>query len=169
MSLFVCLYLCFLGHTAALYRASASPTKPARVAIIGSGIGGASAAYFIRNATDVAITILESESAAGGRLLDTTIEGRVYELGGSEGIPEANSYFITFTDLLGLKRIRKSLDTIGIWNGERFVVRSDVAAWKALKRYAFPHWLCDILDDDDAHNRHGMSVVRFLICPALRL
>jgi hypothetical protein len=109
--------------------------KRPRVAVIGSGVGGATAAYLIHNVTGISVTVLDANDVVGGRLLETVIDGRVSELGGSIGIL-ANRYFVEFADLLGLQRVTQQESSAGIWNGERFVLRSDDSLWKKFKRCA---------------------------------
>ena len=70
--------------------------------IIGGGVGGASAAHFVRQlfGDDVAIELYEAEEI-GGRLKEIEIDGRMYEAGGSVIHPE-NFYMVNFTRNLGI-------------------------------------------------------------------
>ncbi len=53
-----------------------------RVMIVGGGIAGLSAAYRLkRRATDVAITLIESDSRLGGKITTDRVEGFVIEGG----------------------------------------------------------------------------------------
>ncbi|CAF1145595.1 unnamed protein product [Adineta ricciae] len=75
------------------------------VAIIGAGIGGTSAGYWLKHYLNdsVAITIYES-GQTGGRLKTVNVDGNEYEAGGSI-IHDKNLYMKRFTDELGLKRL----------------------------------------------------------------
>ena len=70
--------------------------------IIGGGIGGASAAHFIRQlfGDDVTVELYEADEI-GGRLRSIEVDGRMYEAGGSIMHPE-NFYMVNFTRNLGI-------------------------------------------------------------------
>ncbi|TRZ10103.1 hypothetical protein HGM15179_016999 [Zosterops borbonicus] len=57
---------------------------PARIAVVGGGIGGSAAAYFLRQkfGPGVQLHVLE-KAALGGRLHTLDLEGAAYEAGGS--------------------------------------------------------------------------------------
>ncbi|KAF7236725.1 Prenylcysteine oxidase [Varanus komodoensis] len=86
---------------------------PARIGVIGAGIGGTSAAYFLRQkfGKDIHIDIFEREKV-GGRLTSINLEGRYYEGGGSI-IHPLNLHMKHFVKELG--------GLMGIYNGEEFV------------------------------------------------
>jgi len=69
--------------------------------IVGAGVGGASAAFFLKElfGGKVKIDIFEKDHV-GGRLAPITISGHNYNAGGSI-IHPANLYMVNFTDLLG--------------------------------------------------------------------
>ena len=73
-----------------------------RVAIIGAGIGGASAAHFARQilGPGAYIQVFERSSRVGGRLATINVDGNVFESGGSIIHPE-NFYMKTFVRDLG--------------------------------------------------------------------
>ena len=73
-----------------------------RVAIIGSGIGGSSAAYFLRQilGPSTHIQVFERADKVGGRLATIDIAGDLYESGGSI-IHGKNMYMKTFVKELG--------------------------------------------------------------------
>ena len=103
-----------------------SKAEPFRVAIIGSGVAGATTAISLANRSEVELHLFEKSDQLGGRTEEATLEGgKVVELGGSIGIA-ANKHLVHFTDVLGLKRVAPSLDasSIGIWDGQRFRFRS---------------------------------------------
>lgn len=72
------------------------------VAIIGAGIGGASAAYFLNElfGGDGANIHIYERDVVGGRLATTNINGRYFEVGGSVIHPR-NKYLSQFMDLFG--------------------------------------------------------------------
>ncbi len=73
-----------------------------KVGIIGSGIGGTTAAYFIRKAlgSNVQIHVFEKENKVGGRMSVVKVDNDVYEAGGSV-IHESNRYLTDFCEILG--------------------------------------------------------------------
>ncbi|NXK00777.1 PCYOX oxidase, partial [Corythaixoides concolor] len=94
---------------------------PSRIAVIGGGIGGTAAAYFLRQkfGKSVRLEVLE-KAAVGGRLATLEVEGADYEAGGSI-IHPLNLHMKHFVKELGLSvaPVRGSLT--GIYNGEEFV------------------------------------------------
>lgn len=109
--------------------------KLKRLAVIGSGMGGATAAWLLHNMTGCDVTVFEATDAVGGRLKETTIDDRVVELGGSIGI-EANRYFVEATDMLGLNRREQPDMSAGIWDGHKFVFKSSDSMISKFLRYA---------------------------------
>ena len=68
-----------------------------------SGIGGASAGYFLsRKVPGAEITVFEM-GEIGGRLATVEVDGRSYESGGSI-IHGANRYMMEYLDICGLKK-----------------------------------------------------------------
>ena len=110
-----------------------------RLAVIGSGMGGATAAWLIHNTTGCKVDVFEASDIVGGRLKETTIDGRVVELGGSIGI-EANQYFVETTELLGLKRREQPSSSAGIWDGDEFVFKSSDSMLAKFLRCALSHF-----------------------------
>uniref|UniRef100_A0A8C0QRN4 Uncharacterized protein n=1 Tax=Chelonoidis abingdonii TaxID=106734 RepID=A0A8C0QRN4_CHEAB len=70
--------------TAAPPRAPGKADAPPGWTVIGAGIGGTSAAYFLRQTfgKDVQIDVFE-KGTVGGRLATINVEGKDYEAGGS--------------------------------------------------------------------------------------
>lgn len=92
--------------------------KP-RVGIVGAGIGGTSAAYFLRElfGDNVEIDIFEKQHV-GGRITPVTISGNNYNAGGTI-IHPSNLYMVNFTDLLGLGRnLKPEPGRLAIFDGE---------------------------------------------------
>ena len=91
-------------------------------AIIGAGIGGASASHFITELfnKNLEIDIFE-KNEIGGRLSTIKIEDFEYESGGAIIHPR-NRYMQNFVKLLNLdKRGTVNDGNYGIWNGKEFV------------------------------------------------
>ncbi|KAM9312709.1 prenylcysteine oxidase 1 [Gastrophryne carolinensis] len=139
-------------------RAAATPAlqhPPNRIAVIGAGIGGTSAAYFLRHkfGKDVQIDIFE-KGDVGGRLATLEMEGNHYEAGGSV-IHPLNLHMKTFVKELGLN-VRKPSDVLlGIYNGDEFVFEQSewllINIFKMLWNYGLNFlrmymWVEDILD-----------------------
>lgn len=89
-----------------------------RVAIVGAGIGGTSAAYFLRElfGDNVDLDIFE-KGQVGGRLATVKISDHYYNAGGSIVHPK-NMYMVNFTEMLGLQRDSKAEEgKLGIYDG----------------------------------------------------
>ena len=91
----VCLFLCTFLSLAQEF------SSGSRVAIIGSGIGGSSAAHFLRQLQpDVEIVVFEKHHEVGGRMAVIDIQGQPFEAGGAILHPR-NVYMKNFTQILG--------------------------------------------------------------------
>ncbi|MED6123005.1 hypothetical protein PIB30_045273 [Stylosanthes scabra] len=111
---------------------SPSPSPPSStVCIIGAGIGGSSVAHFLRkyspHSSDfpAKILVFERRTTVGGRMATVTIAGETFEAGASILHPK-NLHAVNYTKLLDLKVKPPSSESnsIGIWNGERFVFKT---------------------------------------------
>ncbi|EYU20569.1 hypothetical protein ABFS82_08G083700 [Erythranthe guttata] len=114
-----------------LHPSHAQP-HPHTVCIIGSGIGGASVAHFLRLYSDDPqsigqITIFERNGVVGGRMATVTIAGETFEAGGSILHPK-NYHASNYTDYLNLqvKKPNHADDSLslGIWDGHKFIYRT---------------------------------------------
>jgi prenylcysteine oxidase/farnesylcysteine lyase len=112
-----------------------------RVGIVGAGIAGSSAAYFVRQELGAQAEILVFERAAhvGGRVQERQIAGTMMELGGSI-FHSSNRYLVLFVEVLGLhQQPSDATETFGIWNGTSFDLKSSPSALltqlKILLRY----------------------------------
>ncbi|XP_044577912.1 prenylcysteine oxidase-like [Cotesia glomerata] len=130
-----------------------------KIAIIGGGIGGASASHYLTDLfkDDVDIDLFEADKI-GGRLATLNINNDEYETGGSI-IHSRNKLMRHFVQLLKLEDRPSELDMIaGIWNGDEFVFKESsyqmVSLVKLFYRYGLApfelHRLTNsILDDFD--------------------
>ncbi|CAE6428428.1 unnamed protein product [Rhizoctonia solani] len=122
-----------LGSSLLFHEISAASSK---VAIIGAGAGGSSAAYWLRHAkqravpgTDIEITIFEQENRVGGRCATVhpygepsypPIEtGAAIFTGGNRNMIRAASEFG-----LDLTTFGSAINGTGVWNGSQFVQRT---------------------------------------------
>ncbi|XP_033222178.1 prenylcysteine oxidase 1-like isoform X2 [Belonocnema kinseyi] len=132
--------------------------KP-KVAIIGGGIGGASASHYLTDLfkNNLKIDLFEPIKL-GGRLATIEIGENEYEAGGSVIHPR-NKYMQYFVKLLGLEKKDPGGSSIsGIWNGEKFVFTESkweiVTLTKMIYRYGFQpiklnryvNWILDNFD-----------------------
>ncbi|XP_006862981.1 PREDICTED: prenylcysteine oxidase-like [Chrysochloris asiatica] len=145
------LLLCSLGHPG-----SAEPRAPPdKIAIIGAGIGGTSAAYYLRQkfGKDVKIDLFE-RGEVGGRLATMMVAGQEYESGGSV-IHPLNLHMKRFVKDLGLSAAKGSDGLMGVYNGEKLVFEEShwfiINMIKLVWHYGFQFlrmhmWVEDILD-----------------------
>ncbi|XP_043559762.1 prenylcysteine oxidase-like [Chiloscyllium plagiosum] len=94
---------------------------PKKIAVVGAGIGGSSAAYFFRRefGHNVKIDVYE-KGTIGGRLATVTVNGQQYEIGGSV-IHPLNLHMQDFVKHLGLKHRKNVPEKVALFNGEEFV------------------------------------------------
>ncbi|GAQ86437.1 hypothetical protein KFL_002890040 [Klebsormidium nitens] len=101
------------------------PCTSEKVAIVGGGVGGAAAAYYLHKADGHAeIHLFEREQRLGGTLQEVTFEGRVVELG-HPVFHKKNKLSAQLVEELGLETaVPQGLDgSYGIFDGESFVYR----------------------------------------------
>ncbi|XP_028399919.1 prenylcysteine oxidase-like [Dendronephthya gigantea] len=116
--------------------------KIPRVAIIGSGIGGSSAAHFVREilGEDAQISVFEKSGRVGGRLATVDISGETFESGGSIIHPR-NLYMKKFVEYLGLERNTDTDGIFSLYDGKDIVFSTSSWSWltslKLLWRYGF--------------------------------
>ena len=107
------------------------PEAEPSVAIIGAGIAGSSAAWFIRRELGPGATIAVYERApkVGGRLATIDVGGVPIEAGGTI-IHETNRTMTGFVDEFGLQRVEPrprdddEPEIVGVWDGRAFVFRT---------------------------------------------
>ncbi len=115
---------------------------PGRIGIIGSGIAGSSAAYFLRQelGETVQIVVFEQAAQAGGRIQELQIDGEQVELGASI-FHSRNRHLVHFVEILGLHQQRTdTTGTLGIWNGLAFDLKSfsaQLTSMQLLLRYGW--------------------------------
>ncbi|XP_066423497.1 prenylcysteine oxidase 1 [Molothrus aeneus] len=128
---------------------------PSKIAVVGGGIGGSAAAYFLRQkfGRSVQLHVLE-KAALGGRLDTLDMEGASYEAGGSV-IHPLNLHMKHFVKELGLSVATPQGSLAGVYNGEEFVFEesswSFINLLKLLWHYGLnplrmSMWVEDILD-----------------------
>ncbi|XP_053574137.1 prenylcysteine oxidase 1 [Bombina bombina] len=149
------LWGCLLLYSLWNVRAEELRHPPSRIAIVGAGIGGSSAAYFMRQkyGKHVQIDLFEKEEV-GGRLATVEIEGSQYEAGGSV-IHPLNLHMKTFVKELGLSSRSGSGNLIGIYNGKEFIFEESgwflINGFKMLWQYGLNFlrmhmWVEDMMD-----------------------
>ncbi|XP_053372013.1 prenylcysteine oxidase 1 [Clarias gariepinus] len=117
--------LLFLGLCQVGRRGLASATDlqdpPNNIAIIGAGIGGTAAAYFLRQefGPNVKIDVYEA-GTVGGRLATENIGGQDYEIGGSILHP-LNLHMKHFVDKLGLSARADVPSKTAIFDGKEII------------------------------------------------
>lgn len=122
--------------------------KTPRVAIVGAGIGGTAAAYFLNERLNCEIHIFnDHRSTVGGRVSTIDIGGRNYESGGAV-IHTSNHYMSSLADKFGYKKLQEEKEsTFGVWDGENFrIINSGWKIWSYLKfiyRYGLKPFFLD--------------------------
>ncbi|MDJ0866106.1 MAG: FAD-dependent oxidoreductase [Myxococcota bacterium] len=118
----------------------------ASVAVVGAGIAGSSAAWFLRRGlgAGAAITVYERDPRVGGRLATLDVGGTPVEAGGTI-IHETNRYMAGFVNRLGLQRVEPHQrdagggESVGVWDGRRLVFRTHASTLRtrlsAVARY----------------------------------
>lgn len=117
-----------------------------RVGIVGSGVAGSSAAYYVRQmlGSQAEIVVYERSQTVGGRVQEMEIAGKMVAIGASVA-HSANRYFVRLVEALGLHPERYAIKRLGVWNGHRFDFRTSGKRWPDLVR---------------ALGRYGMSPLR---------
>ncbi|KAM3659328.1 prenylcysteine oxidase 1-like [Ammospiza maritima maritima] len=128
---------------------------PSKIAVVGGGISGSAAAYFLRQkfGRSVQLHVLE-KAALGGRLDTLDVEGASYEAGGSV-IHPLNLHMKHFVQELGLSANTLLGSPSGVYNGEEFVFEE--SSWSFINRpkllwhyglnpLRMSMWVEDILD-----------------------
>lgn len=116
----------FLGALLVLLLACAPCHGQSEVCVVGSGMGGASVAHFLREYArePLQISIFEERDRVGGRMAVVELEGDQFEAGGSILHPK-NLHAVRFAELLGLNRTSDDDDqSFGIWDGTQFVFQT---------------------------------------------
>ncbi|CAL4249217.1 unnamed protein product, partial [Meganyctiphanes norvegica] len=92
-------------------------------AVIGGGIGGTSAAYFLHDLFgDNLLLDIYEPGPIGGRLATVPIGEKYYEVGGAIIHPK-NMYMVNFVKQLGLKKLGDCSGSLGIYDGNEYVFR----------------------------------------------
>lgn len=97
------------------------------VCIVGSGMAGASVAFFLREYSPepLQLSIFEARDRVGGRMAVVDLDGDSFEAGGSVIHPK-NLHCARFVELLRLNRTSDDDDdeSFGIWDGSQFVFQT---------------------------------------------
>lgn len=149
----------FLGlwHTGRRSLASAPQlqTQPKKIAVIGGGIGGTAAAYYLRQEFGVGVTIDVFEpGTVGGRLATVKIGDHEYETGGSV-IHPLNLHMKHFIEKLGIPQRKDVPSKMAIFDGKELTFeQSDwfiINFFRMLWRYGLSFlrmqmWVESVLD-----------------------
>eukprot|EP01025_Chloroclados_australasicus_P018855 TRINITY_DN20046_c0_g1_i1.p1 TRINITY_DN20046_c0_g1~~TRINITY_DN20046_c0_g1_i1.p1 ORF type:complete len:510 (+),score=55.11 TRINITY_DN20046_c0_g1_i1:52-1530(+) len=117
-----------------------------QVAIIGSGVGGASTAHFLQNLTQnsIDVHVYEKSDRVGGRIYSFQYEGKTLEIGGSI-IHKKNKYLLQLAKEMGLETPgvgdADGDSLMAIFDGNQFVFKeskySIVNYFNLIWRYGF--------------------------------
>jgi prenylcysteine oxidase/farnesylcysteine lyase len=104
------------------------------IGIIGSGIAGCSLAYLAgtQSGQSTEVVVLERAPEIGGRIKLLSVGGQAVNAGGKY-IHSSNELLLELADALALetsKPKKPKHGPSGIWNGHRFVIRTDGPAWQ---------------------------------------
>ena len=119
--LLACLPLPSSSHVPLPSASPSLPPGPFRVAIVGSGVGGAMSAYFLRQSfpspSSLSLTLYERSAYPGGRVQSVTIDGFPLEAGASI-IHHTNAHLKNLSTALNLSvsQAKKDNSRMGVWN-----------------------------------------------------
>ena len=104
------------------------------IGIIGSGIAGCSLAYLAgtQSGQSTEVVVLEQAPEIGGRIKRLSVGGQSINAGGKY-IHSSNELLLELAAALGLetsKPKKPKHGPSGIWNGHRFVIRTDGPVWQ---------------------------------------
>ncbi|KAG9263339.1 prenylcysteine oxidase-like [Astyanax mexicanus] len=138
-ALLLLLGICLIGPRGL---ASAAETKePKKIAVIGGGIGGSAAAYFLRQefGASVKIDVFEA-GTVGGRTATENVKGQDYEIGAAV-IHPLNLHLKHFVETLGLSPRAEVKTKMAIFNGKELTFEESdwfiVNFIRMLWRYGF--------------------------------
>ena len=137
-----CLLLLYLLHPSLSLSPSASSSSsssspPFRVAIIGSGVGGSTTAYFLRqllpSPSSLSLSLYERSPYPGGRVQSTTIDGFPLEAGASI-IHHTNAHLYNLSLALNLStsEAKKDNSRMGVWNETSRAFAFTTTSWSLL-------------------------------------
>ena len=114
-------------------RAETNEGRPPKVAVIGAGIGGTSAAYFLSQRLPGADVTVFEMGRVGGRLDTLDIAGRRYEVGGSI-VHSANKLMVDYLDICNLTKKEGKGDEGG-GNGAFSLIREGNVVWQESENF----------------------------------
>ena len=107
--------------------ALAAAAAAQKVAIVGSGVGGSAAAYFLARASGGAadVRVFERDARVGGRARTVDVFGRRLDAGAT-AISSLNRYLVGFVAQFGLDVAPDAArpGALGIWNGSALVLEA---------------------------------------------
>ena len=118
------------------------------VCIVGSGVSGASAAYFLQG-QDTSVTVFEKEQWVGGRAHTIGFgDTSVLIDAGATSISSANQYLTGFVKQFNLTKkgsdstnAQANAQVLGIWDGQQFVFETSESGlslpWNIVTHYGF--------------------------------
>eukprot|EP01062_Namystynia_karyoxenos_P066194 TRINITY_DN60190_c0_g1_i1.p1 TRINITY_DN60190_c0_g1~~TRINITY_DN60190_c0_g1_i1.p1 ORF type:complete len:474 (+),score=156.17 TRINITY_DN60190_c0_g1_i1:66-1487(+) len=110
------------GIAVALLAAAGCAAGAPSVAVVGSGVAGSSAAYFLHDlAPDVDITVFEAGPEVGGRTSTLQDYGVPVDWGAT-AISSLNDYLVSFIEKFNMTKqdSANGKDVIGLWDGQAF-------------------------------------------------
>ncbi|OWM76357.1 farnesylcysteine lyase [Punica granatum] len=173
--LLLLLFFLFALCISSLALSSSPQSDPLSVCIVGAGIGGSSAAHFLRQYSPapfagpptLRIRVFERNPVVGGRMARVKIDGDTFEAGGSILHPK-NYHVLNYTKLIGLKikwpNSSKAGDgddddgSFGIWDGKKFVFKT----WSVpnTKKLPFVDKVVSFANALQLFFRYGLSLIR---------
>jgi prenylcysteine oxidase/farnesylcysteine lyase len=124
---------------------------PTRVAIIGSGIGGSSAAHYLLKNENIKVDLYEKNDRVGGRVFSKEINGKIIDLGASF-IIQANKLIMSLINELKVDIYQrdKSIQNISIISGHEILMNMSsydlINVVKFLWRYGLsPYWVSNLV------------------------
>ncbi|KAM8873034.1 prenylcysteine oxidase 1 [Synchiropus picturatus] len=149
------LLLLGLSHTGTRSLASELREQPKKIAVIGAGIGGSAAAFYLREEFGPAVNIDVFEpGTVGGRLATVKIGDHEYETGGSV-IHPLNLHMKHFVDKIGIPTRREVAQKMAVFDGKQLTFEESdwfiINFLRRLWRYGFTFlrmqmWVESVLD-----------------------
>ncbi|CAN8072221.1 unnamed protein product [Agarophyton chilense] len=111
---------------------NASESANAHVCVIGAGISGSTAAFFLSRLSSISISVFEKQDHVGGRMEVLRLPNSSPIEAGASIIAAENQLMSYFVRTLNLTSYTKSFGPMGLWNGTSFVYRTRSSKAKTL-------------------------------------